>query len=63
MRLLKNYHHSTICRSESDLIDYRLYIERTFSAVSKSGGFHQAATIVVCSIVLKSPTPNLHPPL
>jgi hypothetical protein len=37
-RLLKNYYDTTICRSEAGLIDYRLCTERTFSAVSFTGG-------------------------
>ncbi len=39
LRLLKNYHDTTICRVVANLIDYRLCTQGTFSAVSFSGGF------------------------
>src|SRR6266542_5915669 len=35
LRLLKNYHDTTICRVVANLIDYRLCTQGTFSAVSK----------------------------
>jgi hypothetical protein len=44
LRLLKNYHDTTICRGEAILIDYRLCTLGTFSAVSSSGGFETVKT-------------------